>query len=225
MLKAIIFDFDGIIADTEPTHLEAFKRVLNGIDISLTDEAYYDKYLAYDDKTLFKEILKSNNKEPDEMVVNALIKEKSLLISELFREYVVLFPGFKEYLNRIKDNYLLAIGSGALKSEILMVLKKFNIENDFQALATADDVVNCKPDPEVFIKSLHSLNQLINAKITPGECLVIEDSIYGIIAAKSAKMKCVAITNTYNEKQLQDADLIVDNFNELDMNSIEELFI
>lgn len=76
MLKAIIFDFDGIIADTEPIHLGAFKKVLNNINISLTDEDYYEKYLAYDDKTLFTEILRHSKREPDNVLIQSLIRKK-----------------------------------------------------------------------------------------------------------------------------------------------------
>ena len=225
MLKAIIFDFDGIIADTEPTHLEAFKRVLNEVGISLTEKAYYEKYLAFDDKTLFTEIFRHNQKEPDDNLIKTLINKKNKLITGLFSEYVEIFPGLLNYLNIIKDKYMLAIGSGALKSEIIMVLKKFNIENVFHTLTAADDVVNCKPDPEVFLKSLNSLNEITDGVIVPEECLVIEDSIYGIRAAKSANMKCVAITNTYGNELLNEADIVVENFGEIDMKKVEDLFI
>ena len=224
MLRAIIFDFDGIIADTEPTHLEAFKKVLKDIGISLTNKDYYDKYLAFDDKTLFNKILDINDRKPDENLIDELVKNKNILITELLNEYVILVPGFLNYLQRISEKYLLAIASGALRSEILLVLKKFNIDKEFHSLTTADDVVNCKPNPEVFIKSLNTLNEISEDNIEPGECLVIEDSIYGIKAAKSAGMKCLAITHTYSKELLNEADLIVNNFDEIDLNKLENLF-
>ena len=225
MLKAIIFDFDGIIADTEPTHLEAFKRVLDDIGITLTGEAYYEKYLAYDDKRLFSEILKYNEKKSEDDLIKSLIVKKNLLITDLFSDYVELFPGFLNYLDMIKDKYMIAIASGALKSEILLVLKKYNIENEIDSITAADDVVNCKPDPEVFHRSLNSLNETNKSKIMAEECLVIEDSVYGIRAAKAAGMKCLAITHTYEKGLLNEADIVVGKYEELDMNKVEALFI
>ncbi|MGI9553731.1 MAG: HAD family hydrolase [Thermodesulfobacteriota bacterium] len=225
MLKAIIFDFDGIIADTEPTHLEAFKKVLEEIDISLNDNDYYENFLAFDDKKLFSEILKINNREIQENFVETLIKKKNVLVTSFFSEYVVLFPGFQNFLGKVKNNYRLSIASGALKSEIVFVLEKFNIENEFSVITAADDVLNCKPDPEVFIKSLKSLNEANNEAILPDECLVIEDSVYGIEAAKKANMKCLAMTHTYSADYLKDADIVVNNYNDLDMAKVEEIFI
>ena len=224
MLKAIIFDFDGIIADTEPTHLEAFKRVLDDIDISLSDKAYYENYLAFDDKTLFSEILKYNERKPDHTLIKTLISKKNTLITRLFNEHVVPFPGLLNYLENIKDKYMLAIGSGSLRSEIILVLKKLGIENKFCTLTASEDIVNCKPDPEVFLTSLKSLNQMNNSNISPEECLVIEDSIHGIEAAKLANMKCMSITNTYSAELLKEADIVVSSFEEVDMNKVEEIF-
>lgn len=224
MLKAIIFDFDGIIADTEPVHLEAFKSILKDINISLSDEDYYTKYLAYDDRTLFTEVLKLSDSESDDVLIQNLIHRKNDLVTRVFNEQVVLFPGFLSYLEEIKGRYLLAIGSGALKSEITLVLEKFGIEGDFHVITAADNVVNCKPDPEVFLTCLKSLNEVSHGDVLSEECLVFEDSISGIRAAKSANMKCVAISNSYDERLLYEADVIVNGFEELNMRDIETLF-
>lgn len=224
MLKAIIFDFDGIIADTEPVHLEAFRSILKDINISLSDEDYYTKYLAYDDRTLFTEVLKFSNGESDDVLIQNLIHRKNDLVTRVFNEQVVLFPGFLNYLEEIKDRYLLAIGSGSLKSEITLVLEKFGIEGEFHVITAADNVVNCKPDPEVFLTCLKSLNKISRGDILSEECLVFEDSISGIRAAKSANMKCVAISNSYDERLLYEADVIVNGFEKLNMRDVEILF-
>ncbi len=224
MLKAIIFDFDGVIADTEPVHLEAFKSILKDIDISLSDEDYYNKYLAYDDRTLFTEVLKLSDRGSDDVLIQDLIHRKKDLVTRVFNERVVLFPGFLSYLEKIKGRYLLAVGSGALKSEITLVLEKFGIEGDFHVITAADNVVNCKPDPEVFLTCLRSLNKISQGGILPEECLVFEDSISGIKAARSADMKCVAISNSYDERLLCEADVVVSGFEELNMRDIEVLF-
>ena len=134
MLKAIIFDFDGVIADTEPIHLEAFKIVLNDHGIVMTDEQYFNKYLAYDDKTLFEKIFTDNGSEITENIINQLIEEKHILITELFSKHVAIFPGIDDFIKRSAEKYTLAIASGALKSEIEFILKKYGLINYFQSI-------------------------------------------------------------------------------------------
>ena len=223
MLRAIIFDFDGIIANTEPTHLEAFKKVLLVSDIKLSDEDYYEKYLAFDDKTLFREIFKDNGISPENGLISNLVFEKNNLMKQLFETHVELFPGIIDLLEILGERYKLAIGSGALKSEIELVLNKYGINDHFINITAADDVINCKPDPEVYLKVLDKINSFTENEILPEECIVFEDSKYGIKAAKSAGMKCIAITNTYEKNLLEEADLVVDSFNSIDISILENL--
>ncbi len=224
MLKAIIFDFDGVIADTEPIHLEAFRNVLRGEGIELTNDDYFNRYLAFDDKTLFREILNSNKRDNNDSLVNKLIEEKHKGITELFDNKAELFPGFTEFMDLINDKYVLAIASGALKAEIEHILNKYNLLPKFQNITSADEVLNCKPDPEAFLKALLKINEKRNDKINASECLVFEDSVHGVTAAKAAHMKCIAITNSYDENSLKDADIVVDSFENLNVNQIESIF-
>ena len=223
MLKAIIFDFDGVIADTEPIHLEAFKIVLNNREIVMTDEQYFNKYLAYDDKTLFEKIYTDNGREITEKIINDLIDEKHMLITELFSKHVAVFPGIEDFIKRSAGKYTLAIASGALRSEIEYILNKYRLDNFFQSITSADEVLNCKPDPEPFLKALDKIKK-DKKEMLPSECLVLEDSVYGVEAAKAAGMKCVAVTNSYEHNFLNDADLVVDGFNELQTDTLEGLF-
>lgn len=224
MLKAIIFDFDGIIADTEPAHLKGFKTTLKEINIELTDDDYYDKYLAYDDKRLFAEIIKDNDRKYTDSLLEDLIARKHRIMTKLFKEYVELFPGFMEFLNLIGDRYIISIASGALRSEIEFILRKFEIDKRFNNITAAEDVVNCKPDPEPFNLCLYIINRTNGTNIKPTECLVFEDSVHGLEAAKAAKMKCIAITNSYSHNTLKEADLIVNGFNEVNIEIMERLF-
>ena len=221
MLKAIIFDFDGIIADTEPIHLEAFKIVLKEHGIDLSDEAYFNKYLAFDDKTLFEKIFDDNGKNFSASLIGNLIEVKHLLINDLFKSRVKLFPGFTDFIELIKNSYVLSIASGALKSEIEFILNKYGLLNHFQNITSADEVLKCKPDPESFIASLQKINRSSKPEIYPHECLVIEDSVYGVEAAKSANMNCIAITNSYGRELLINADLVVDSFYEINLKVLD----
>ena len=222
MLKALIFDFDGVIADTEPIHLEAFKIVLNNHGIVMTDEQYFNKYLAYDDKTLFEKIYADNNKEITESDINNLIDQKHEIITELFSKNVTIFPGIEEFIKRSGKQFILAIASGALRSEIEYILNKYSLDSYFQSITSADEVLNCKPDPEPFLKALDKIKS-DRKGILASECLVLEDSVYGIMAAKAAGMKCIALTNSYERSLLNEADLVVDGFNELQIETLEGL--
>ncbi len=225
LIKYIILDFDGVIVDTEPIHLKAFQQILKDVGIELKESEYYSKYLAYDDTTFFHECLKDHGIRKDESEIKELMKRKSHLIDQLFEQELHLFPGIEEFIRKKSSSYTLAIGSGALKNEIEYILYKFHLMKNFSSIISAEDVENCKPDPEVYLKVLESLNMKDpKGTITgPEECLVIEDSIYGIQAAKRAGMKCLAVTNSYSAQQLREADEVIETFKDFDCEILRNL--
>ena len=226
MLKAIIFDFDGVIADTEPLHLKAFQLTLKENGIELSDEEYFENYLAYDDKTLFKELLKDRNYEHNEAQISELMNRKSEHFENVLKGNILVLEGVPEFISTISGKYPLAIGSGAIRSEIIDILESGGLREHFEIIVSADEVINCKPDPEVFIEALRRLNNLdsVPEKISPQECLVIEDSTSGIKAAHSAGMKCLAITNSYAAEKLSEAELIKQSLKGIYLEEIEDLF-
>ncbi len=226
MLKAIIFDFDGVIANTEPVHLRAFQEVLREEGISLSSQDYYEKYLALDDKTFFATVLKGRGRSFDKTFIESLMHRKSRYYERFLRENIVIFPGVRDFIKNVYKRYALAIGSGALRHEIEFILEYAGIREEFEGITSAEDVTNCKPDPEVFFTALHRINSLSSndEKILPYECLVIEDSIHGIKAAHSAGMKCLAVTNSYPPEKLSQADMIVSSLEGIKTGDLEKLF-
>jgi beta-phosphoglucomutase-like phosphatase (HAD superfamily) len=224
MLKAIIFDFDGVIADTEPLHLKAFQLTLEEDGITLSEEEYNDNYLAYDDKTFFKELLKDRNIEHDGDIVSDYINRKSGHFNNVLRGNILILEGVPDFISKISGKYPLSIGSGALRDEIVEILESVDLKKHFDIIVSADEVVNCKPDPEVYLKVLGQLNESDGAQISADECLVIEDSISGIKAAHSAGMKCLAITNSYSAEDLSKAELVTDSLKSVSISQIEYLF-
>ena len=226
MLKAIIFDFDGVIADTEPLHLKAFQLTLKGNGIELSDEEYFENYLAYDDKTLFKELLKDRNYEHNEAQISDFMNRKSEHFENVLKGNILVLEGVPEFISEVSGKYPLAIGSGAIRSEIIDILESGGLREHFEIIVSADEVINCKPDPEVFIEALRRLNNLnsVSEEISPQECLVIEDSTSGIKAAHSAGMKCLAITNSYAAEKLSEAELIKQSLKGIYLEEIEDLF-
>ncbi len=227
MLKAIIFDFDGVIADAEPFHLKAFQLTLREEGINLSDKDYYDKYLALDDKTCLAMVLKDNSINFDRVLIDDLILRKSRYYDKLIRENLVIFPGVVDFIKNAYGKYALAIGSGALRNEIEFILEYAGIRKQFDIIVSADDVENCKPNPEVFMKALQRINKHDSTKsrvIYTYECLVIEDSVAGIKAAHDAGMKCLAVTNSYSADKLSEADMIVRSLEEVKIEDIKKLF-
>ena len=227
MLKAIIFDFDGIIADAEPVHLKAFQMVLSEEGINLSYKDYYEKYLALDDKTCLTMVLRDRGMNYDKAFIDALMLRKSRYYDRFIRENIIIFPGVVDFIKNAYGKYTLAIGSGALRHEIDFILECAEIRKEFEIIVSADEVENCKPHPEVFVKVLERINKNNSTRSTivhPYECLVIEDSIAGIKAAHHAGMKCLAVTNSYSSEKLSEADMIVKSLEEVKIEDIKKLF-
>lgn len=226
MLKAVIFDFDGVIANTEHIHLGAFQRTLAVEGVELTEEDYYAKYLAYDDKTLFMKLYEDRGLELGDALLTALMDRKSLHYDEMIEGNIEILPGAVDFIRSLTGKYRLAIGSGALEAEILRVLDFAGVRESFEVIVGADNIENCKPAPDVYIEALRRLNALKagGEEIVPAQCLVIEDSVSGIRAALAAGMKCLAVTNSYSEAELSEAHAVKPGLKDLDLGALGHLF-
>ena len=223
-IKAIIFDFDGVIVDTEPLHLNAFQKVLSDEGIELTSEVYYSKYLAYDDKTFFYKSLNDFGKYRGQNQITEIIVKKSKYFDEIVESNLVVFDGVAEFVKSIAGSFRTAIGSGALRNEIENILDHIGLSKYFEFIVSANEVEMCKPNPEVFIKVLERFNNSMQSEIFNHECLVFEDSVHGIIAAKEAGMNCIAVSNSCSSDKLSSADLIINSFNEISVDEILNKF-
>jgi HAD superfamily hydrolase (TIGR01509 family) len=222
-LKAILFDCDGIIADTEPLHLAAFKQTLADEGIHLTDKQYYEEYLALDDRGCFKKAYSYYSKDLSFRKLQELIARKAHYFEPVLEKNLKLFPGVAEFIKIAAESYPLAIASGARRREIDLILTHGQLKDYFQAIISADDVVNGKPDPESFLLACERVKST-DASITPASCLVIEDSFHGIHAAVAAGMRCLAVTNSYPKEQLTEADLVVESLMGLPLEQLQFLF-
>ncbi|MEW6129888.1 MAG: HAD family phosphatase [Acidobacteriota bacterium] len=225
MLKAIIFDCDGIIANTEPLHFAALTRTLAEEGIEITESEYYDEYLAFDDKGCFKMAFNKSNRPLTEEKIKQLISRKAAYFEPNLKKNLQLFPGVLSFIHLTSSKYPLAIASGARRDEILAILNFANLTEFFNGIVSTEDVVKGKPDPESFLKALSILQSQGNSSLNSENCLVIEDSIKGIKAARAAGMLCVAVTNSYKRDELSHADLIVDSLADLTLSEVESLFL
>lgn len=220
MLGAVIFDFDGVIADDELLHLAGFRQALASQGISVDQADYFARYVGFNDHDGFRAILADNRRQADSETVAGLMTDKARIFAELVSERVRIFPGVEQLLGRLRagsDPLPTAIGSGALRSEIDLVLGASHLDGLFDVIVAADDVSRGKPDPETFIEASRRL------EVGPERCIVIEDSTGGLEAAAHAGMRRVAVTNTYAAHEL-DAELVVTSLEELDRAALEALF-
>ena len=206
--RALIFDFDGVIADSEPLHLAAFQRTLAADGIGLSREAYYARYLGFDDHDAIVEALRGAGRVPDPARVQALMAAKAAAFLELVRTGAPLLPGVPAFVRAAAARVPLAIASGALGREILLVLAHAGLADAFVTVVSAEDVRAGKPSPEGFLLACERLRARVPA-LAAADCLVIEDSPPGVEGARRAGMRCVAVTNSASAGELAGADLVV----------------
>jgi beta-phosphoglucomutase len=211
MIKAIIFDWDGIITDTEPVHMEAWLKVLGPMGISFDHEEYYRCYVGLSDGDFLDEVGRNHHREFTERDKGVAIERKAVESHRMLEEKIPLMPGVEELIPKLRTKYPLAICSGALKREIMFVLNALGWQDYFKPVVTQEDVRKGKPNPEGFLFVLKYFQQHHDweSPLEASECLVIEDSPHGIQAARAAGMPVVAITNSFPEEHLHGADKIV----------------
>lgn len=224
MLKAIIFDCDGVIADTEPIHLAAFAQVLAEEGIALTKDDYFAHYLALDDRGCFIRAFGERGSSLSQDQLAGLIRRKAGYVERAMRTGLTLLPGAADFIRAAADRYPLAVASGALRAEVETIVNHGGLRECFRAIVSAEDTPRGKPYPDPFIKALELLNLLAADRIDAPECLVIEDSIHGVRAAHQAAMRCLAVTNSYPKEKLSEAQLVVNSLVGLSLKDVEILF-
>lgn len=226
MLKAIIFDFNGIIADDEPIHFELFARVMAEERILISREEYNQLYLHLNDRDAFETGIKRHDQTVPLEKINQLIHRKSAYYNDFITTRDLLFPDAADFIKKAALLYPLAIASGALCGEIEFILKKAGLLDSFPVIIGAEKAVHGKPHPECYLTALTELNKHFkkNPSIKPSEVLVIEDSVGGIVGAHHAGMVCLAVTNSYPENDLIEADFIVDSLSDIDFLKIGHRF-
>lgn len=212
-LIATLFDYNGVLVDDEDVHLAAFQEAVQPLGIALSPETYLERYIGFDDVGAFRAILKDNGRTGTDEEVRALVEAKKPLYLAKF-DRVHAFPGAKEVVTRRAARGPIAIVSGALRQEIELGLKLIGIEKLVKLIVSAEDAPKCKPDPQGYLLAVEKLAM---------PCVVIEDSIAGVQAAKAAGLRCVAVAHTYAAFELANAgaDGVAPSLAQLDDNMLE----
>ncbi len=225
MLRAVIFDFNGIIVDDEPIHFELFQRVLHEEGIALSEDDYYERYLGFDDRGAFTNIYRELKRALDDGKLSRLIDRKALYYQEAIAKKMNVFPGVAQLISSLSKSLPLAIASGALRHEIDTILIGLKLQPYFRVIVSSEDVKAGKPAPEIFLTALARLNAQpgTRGKIEAADCLVIEDSREGIRGARRAGMKCLAVTNSHPAASLQEANAVVNSLETVSLSYLENL--
>lgn len=212
MLNAVIFDFDGIIADTEPVHYRAYQEIFVPLGLGFSWEEYVSRYVGLDDREIFRRVFAADNHNPGVEEMKLLVAIKASIFQDIALSGTEAYPGVAELILHLSGNIPLAICSGAVRSDILPILRQLDLFHAFDTIVTADDVAVSKPDPESYSLAVRELSRVHGGgKIIPGACLAIEDTPAGIASAKAAGIPVLAVTNSHPAERLADASIIVDS--------------
>jgi beta-phosphoglucomutase len=216
----VIFDFDGVIADTEKLHFEASRLVLAEAGVPIDQARYYAKYLGYSDADMAAAVARDQglfSGEADLSVfVGDFIRKKGLVFERLLSSGAILFPGVAACFERLAPTFPLAIASGSFREEIEHILDGAGLRHHFQAIVGAADAARSKPHPAPYLEAARRLG------VHPSTCVAIEDSMWGLDSARGAGMQTIAVTNSYPADQLT-ADRIVSGLDEVTAELIQSV--
>jgi HAD superfamily hydrolase (TIGR01509 family) len=208
MLRAIIFDCDGVIADTEPLHYRAFCTALADIVPVPSESEYFLRYVGLTDAAYVKTLFEEAGRPLEQERLGELVRAKKGLYRGMIERGLPLLPGVEEFIRRAARRWTLGICSGALREEIEYLLQPRGLLPLFSALVSAESVPASKPDPTGFRLACHLLAEKLPG-LQPGECLAIEDSRHGVTAAKAAGMKVLAVGSHAQSWKPSPADITV----------------
>jgi beta-phosphoglucomutase len=222
-LQAIIFDFDGVIANSEPLHLRAFQQALGDRGIFLSREEYFSRYLGYDDVGAFRALAQDRGLAWNDREVTALVALKGVKLQEMMHAGDVLFPGAAAFIRAAAEAVPIAIASGALRHEIDDIVDAAGLAPLFATIVASGDTPESKPSPAPYRLAFERLREQSGGALEPGRCVAIEDSRWGLESARGAGLRCVGVTNSYPAVELNAAELIVDGLHALTLGQLDEL--
>jgi beta-phosphoglucomutase len=222
-LQAIVLDFDGVIADSEPLHFKAFQQTLAEDGIDLSAAQYYERYLGYDDVGLFQALGRERAIPMSDAQVAALVTRKGAKLDAMLRGGAVLFPGAIDFIRTAASHVPLAIASGAMRHEILEIVEGAGVGHLFTTIVAAGDTPESKPSPAPYRLAFERLREQTGLDLDPQRCVAIEDSKWGLESAQGAGLRCVGVTNSYSADELGNAELVVGGLADLTLPALEHL--
>jgi len=222
-LQAVIFDFDGVIADSEPLHFRAFQQALAEDGLELAPKEYYARYLGYDDVGMFQAFGEDRGLPMDAARVKELVVRKGMKLQAMMSAGSVLFPGAADFVRAAAQTVPIAIASGALRHEIVEIIEAAGVSELFAAIVASGDTPESKPSPEPYRLAFERLRETTGTALDPRRCVAIEDSRWGLESARGAGLRCVGVTNSYSADELTGAELVVSGLQTLTIEALDRL--
>jgi beta-phosphoglucomutase len=223
-LHAVILDFDGVIANSEGLHLRAYQDVLAGTGMSISDQAYFERYLGFDDVGVFRAVAADAGRTLADDALAGLIAAKGRRYEALASEGEMLFPGAADFIRLAAGAVPLAIASGALTHEIEDVLRHTGLRNLLLAVVGADQTAQSKPAPDPYLEAFARIEAATGRRLDPRRTVAVEDSRWGLESARAAGLRTVAVTNTYAADALAPhAELVVSGLAALQLDDLDRL--
>ncbi|UCB42213.1 MAG: HAD family phosphatase [Dehalococcoidales bacterium] len=212
--KAVIWDMDGVIVDTAPYHEEAWRETFQKRGVEFTDEDFRRSFGQRND-TIISGVLGNT---PSRKTIDVIANDKETNFRRKIRQRIEPLPGVIQLLSALAaGGFRQALATSAPLQNVRQIIKDLGIEGYFGGIVTEKDVTEGKPGPQGFLLAARKLG------VEPEDCIIIEDAVVGVTAAKRAGMDCVAVTNTHRRSRLREADLIVDSLEDVTVTDLEAL--
>ena len=229
VLKAVLFDFNGVIIKDESIHRELIDELLLAENVTPQGKEFWQISVGRSDRACLAELLKLRGRFVTDEYLNKLIAKKAIAYRQKLEqlETLPIYPDVIDFIKQMHESgYKLAVVTGAIRSEAEFVLAQAEIDGYFETIIASDDISQSKPDPEGYLLAIEKLNQLDpDLKLLPAECMAIEDTFAGLQAVKAAGIQAVAIANTYPFHMLQrQANWTIDRFADLELDRVNDFF-
>ncbi|HEX7086133.1 MAG TPA: HAD family phosphatase [Vicinamibacterales bacterium] len=221
-LEAVVFDFDGVLANSEPLHLQVYQVLLADEGIPFTADEYYAHYLGYDDIGVFQALQRNKGLRVDGRM-QTLIDRKSEIFQSLVRRGNVLFPGAEACLRQVAAAVPVAIASGALRDEIELILRGGGLDGLVPIIVASGDTPQSKPAPDPYERAVALLAERTGAALSPQRIVAIEDSRWGLESARGAGLRTIGVTTSYPAEELPGADLLLPDISHVTLDLLDRL--
>jgi beta-phosphoglucomutase len=205
---ALVFDFDGVIVNSEPVHLRAFQAVLAEARVGLSARDYYARYVGLSDREAFEAVARDRGLTWSDGTVDALIEKKTQTVHRVLAERSPLFPAAASRIRALAGELPLAVASGALRPEIEQVLDRAGLSGCFTAIIAAGETPRSKPAPDPYATAVERLSSAVGRRLDPARVVAVEDTLQGLASARAAGLRTIAVTTTYPASALGVADYV-----------------
>lgn len=230
MPKAIVFDFDGVVVDSEPLHYRAFLQVVLRYDVHFDYDQYLERYVGLDDRDGFRAILarRPQSKTPvecDDALIATLCQQKAEAFESIVAEGFEPIAGILDFIGRLGSALPMAIASGATRGDVRLILGKLGLTDQFNPIITADDVARSKPDPATYLLAVQGLAQRLGQPaLAASDCLAIEDTPAGLESARQAGLRTLGLATTHQAEALRMADRVIGSVQHISVQQLHAWF-